>query len=148
MTKLILALITLSTVSSFAAPTILECSFPSLSEKGKLYISVNNFSTPSSVELDYSEYTGYEGEEAAFSYEGDELEWLWDLALSWDGQSVELDDKGNMSFFLDSDGCDVGEIYLYENSGFKFGYVSVKHNCSGPNYPDSFSKAKCLTINK
>jgi|GEM_PF-4922749 len=146
MIRLIIALILFSSATSFATPTILECSFPSLSKQGKFYISVNNFSTPKNVELYYSEYTDYEGNEAAFSYDGEELEWLWSLALSGDGQAVELDKKGNMSFFLDSDGCDVGEIYLYKNSGFKFGYVSVKHHCSGPGYPDSYSKARCVPV--
>lgn len=141
--SLVATLVLFITYSVSASTSIIECTFPALSEKGKLFIALDNLSTPSDIALNYSTFTDFEGEEVAFSYSGEELEWLWMLSLSYDGQSVRLDDRGNLSFFLDSDGCDVGEIYLYANSGFKSGYLSIKHSCSGPERKSTYSKANC-----
>ena len=116
----------------------LSCLIPQISSTASLLITVDNLNTDK-VRLNYDHYTDYDGEGAAFSYEGEELEWLWVLALSWDGQFIELDEKENLKLSLDSDGCDVGKIYLYKNSNFKNGYLRIKHHCSGPNTPDTYS---------
>lgn len=119
----------------------LACAFESVSDKGKLFITVDDLFTDK-VSLNYDTYTTYEGDEAAFSYNHESLEWLWYLALSWDGQHVEKDARGNLVFSLDSDGCDVGVIYLYGNSNFKYGYLKVDHYC-GTTDKTTYSKAKC-----
>lgn len=142
MKTLILTAMAVFTLAS-AEATVLECSFPKLSQAGKLFISLDQLETPEQTQLNYDRYTDYEGEAAAFSYEGNELEWLWMLALSYDGQSVELDRRGNLSFFFDSDGCDVGKLYLYGNNQFRFGYLSIDHHCSGPEQKRTYSLARC-----
>jgi len=143
---LVLVLLLISNFSS-AETTILSCSFDEISSTGNLYIALNSFNKSGEVSLNYDQYTDYEGEPAAFSYEGDQLEWLWSLALSWDGQHVEVDTNGNMIFSLDSDGCDFGKIQLYGNNDFKYGFVSVDHACGAASAPkNTFSKASCSVV--
>lgn len=145
--KFFLALsISLFSFTSLADTKSLSCVFESLSKEAQLTVSIDNFSDSKFIALNYEQYTDYDGEPAAFSYDGDELEWLWLLSLSWDGQSIEINDKGNMVISLDSDGCDVGNIYLYANSDFQFGYLSLEHNCSGPSKKQTYSKAKCKLV--
>lgn len=143
-TLIISAFLALTVNLSFAATTVLECSFADLSESGTLEVSLTNFDQPEQVRLNYELFTNpFDGGPAAFSYSGEELEWLWYLALSMDGQTVSLDARGNMSFFFDADGCDIGQLYLYGNNGFRFGYLKVAHYCSGYETEHTYSTARC-----
>ena len=127
----------------------LECSFPGLSKEGTLLVTFDNLYNED-VDLNYDYYTNYESEDAAFSYSGD-LEWLWSLALSWAGQSVNLDTQGNLDIVLnDSEDCDVGKIYLYENNDFKYGYLKIDHTCQegSKEVKSTYSKVNCQITQK
>ncbi len=140
---LMIVLLSIGLNSAQASTQVLECSFPSLSSDGKIMISVNQLDRPQNISLNYDLFTGFDDESAAFAFNGEELEWLWYLMISPDGQGVRLDQKGNLVFFLDSDGCDTGKLYLYGNSGFRKGYLSVDHNCSGPDRKRTYSVVNC-----
>lgn len=145
MKKIILSFF-LITATAYANTTeVLTCEFSEIENSGELYIAVDGLANDNtSPELNYTKFTDYDGDGAAFSFDGSEgLEWLYNLTLSGDGQSVEISAKGDLIFSLDSDGCDVGKIHLYGNSDFKYGYLSVNHRCSGPSYPPTYSKVKC-----
>jgi hypothetical protein len=146
--KVIIALflVALST-TSFSKSYEISCKFSSISKDGKLFMMVDNL-YKGNIDLNYTKYSDYEGEEAAFSYVGDELEWLWYLALSWDGQHIYKDNKNNLVYSMDSDGCDYGNLYLYANSNYTKGYLDIKHNCSGPERKKTYSKAFCKVTKK
>lgn len=139
----IVAVISMTTI---AQTFEFNCSFPSVAKNGSLFMTVDQLYSDN-ILLNYTFYTAYD-EEAAFSYKGGDLEWLWDLALSADGQYIYKDKKSNLVYSMDSDGCDYGVLYLYENSGFTKGYLDIKHTCSGPELTKTYSKAICTISTK
>ncbi len=52
------------------------------------------------------------------------------------------DAEGNWKVDADSDGCNIGKLTLYKNSGFKRGFISSKFNCSTGN-PSYAGKVSC-----
>lgn len=128
-------------LSAQAEKLVLTCKFPALEKKSFLYVTVKASENRLTPTYD-SDFTDYEGESTPFSYQGEKLEWLW-LLMSGGDSGFRNDRDGNLVVSLDSDGCDVGIFKLYQNNGYKFGYLKVEHRCSGRDYPDTYSKAYC-----
>lgn len=120
---------------------VLTCTFNNIHENASLSLAVSNLGDKDEMTLTEA-FTDYEGEPVGVSFSGEsEIEWLYFLMFgdSW----FNVDDKGNIDYQLDSDGCDVGRLKIYKNNGYQYGYVAIKHRCSGSDTPDTFSKAKC-----
>lgn len=133
-------LLLLLSSNSFASTSkVLTCKFEGLKTESTLIMAIENFDNP--LEIGLKEiYTDYEGEPTGISYDGEDLEWLFFLTSGWDS-SFSSDKNGNIDFFLDSDGCDVGNLVLYKNSGYRYGYLSLRHHCS--EIKKTYSKVKC-----
>ena len=130
--------------SSFASAktSLFECEFPSLSnDNDKIMITIDDIDDASKVSLNYDHYE-FDGYEAAFSFGGGDLEWLYMMLISGDGQGIEIDSNGDLILGINDASCDVGKIHLYGNNKFKYGYVSIQHKCTGPNVR-SYSKVRC-----
>lgn len=140
--KFLLFLTLFFSVNALATTKTFECEFPALSnDNDKIFMKVDNLDDPAKIELNY-DYYDYDGYEAAFSFGGGDLEWLYMMLLSGDAQHIEIDSKGDLIVTIDDASCDVGKIHLYGNNDFRFGYVTIEHRCSGPDVK-SYSKVAC-----
>ena len=66
--------------------------------------------------------------EVYFRFE-DEEQRMFSLNGLYDGD-YGFDKKKNFSVSSDQDGCDIGELILYKNSGYKKGFITSSFNCS------------------
>lgn len=129
-----------------ATTTEITCKFKKNVVKGTFSVAMSNLMDPQKAEL-AEIYTNYEGEDTAFSYDGNEdMEWFWYLLLSWDN-GYGFDEAGNFVMALDSDGCDVGVLKLFKNTNYRYGYTKVAHNCSG-DVPDTYDTLICKVQEK
>ena len=145
---LMLALTTLSFAANANLSTV-KCTFENHPEQGYIEFQGFNIYDPEQMELNWEAYVDYDGWETAYTYSGEELEYIW-LWLVGDGGSVSYTENKDMEISIDSDGCDVGKIHRYANNGYKFGYMSVTHRCSPEyddegkrTYPGTYTKVAC-----
>lgn len=142
MKSLVLLVVLLGAISAQAGfERTINCKLWELEDKGTVTLAVKNFHNSDLMDLNEI-YTDYEGEPTGVTYDHEDMEWVWYLLLSRDS-TFTTDDAGNIYYQLDNDGCDVGEFVLYKNNGYRFGYISVDHKCSGPELTNTYSRARC-----
>ncbi|NQZ00789.1 MAG: hypothetical protein HRT45_08985 [Bdellovibrionales bacterium] len=146
--KICFALLMLGVFSwaGLAETTQFDCEFDNLKNQGKLTFQINNLESADEMELNYEAFTDYEGEEVAFTYTGDELEQYWYWLVYGETGYAEFDDELNLQLPIDDISCEVGKLHLYANNGYRFGYLSVSHNCSkqpGQPTPKTYTKVAC-----
>ena len=128
-------------LNAFAGTKEITCSFEKIHPSATVTIAVDNIENPEAITT-AEVYTDYDGYDTHVTFSGEEdMEWVYYLLMG--DSSFDTDDTGNITYWLDSDGCDVGILKLYKNNGYKYGYIKVEHRCSGRDYPDTYSKAKC-----
>ena len=139
---MIQAMVFLFSSLTFGSVHQFECTFEQFPADQKLTFQITNLADTANREFN-EVFTDYEGEPNAFTYTSTGLEWLW-LMLTYDELNyLESDDDGNLIIPIDDISCDIGKIKLYKNNDFKFGYLKIEHNCSGPDQQDTYSKMKC-----
>nr|WP_295905976.1 hypothetical protein [uncultured Bdellovibrio sp.] len=72
-----------------------------------------------------------------FDFEPAKQEKFW-LDGLYDGGYEDLD-NGDWKVSADSDGCNIGKLILYKNSGFTKGFLTTAFHCSGKVAPSAGS---------
>lgn len=149
MRKILLVVVSAMSFAANANLSTVQCTFEMHKDQGYLGFQAYNLFDTEEMELNWEAYTDYDGWETAYTYEGEELEYIW-LYMVGDGGGADFDENGDLEISIDSDGCDVGKIHLYQNNGYKFGYMRITHRCSpewdedgNRSYPSTYSKVAC-----
>ena len=61
----------------------------------------------------------------------------------YDG-GYEFNNEGDFEVFADSDGCNIGELVLYKNSGFTKGFITTEFRCSSNRTLRSAGSVSCV----
>lgn len=127
MKQIILGMLMLASTQAFAVSDgVYNCEIsPKGTDKAKVQLS---------FEIEQGDVTCKEDDGDTcmrwFDYGPADQEKFW-LDGLYDGGYGYLD-NGNWEVTADSDGCDIGKLVLYKNSGFTKGFITSEFRCSGP----------------